>query len=298
MPVWLSRRLGAETGIRVDKWFDDGPPPVRRFQNIGVSYKQANPPHPVIFVGSSGSLERYRAMAAYIRKMASPPSIYHSHGEILPFTPPTASSSKSDTPRASASPIQTVSSSSSPAKHSSSRSSKRPAPCMCFHTFLWPITHSLRIDSSRSKALSANKPDRNKFEDTQSPLMPRALPTWMAALKRAGGNRQPSGPLPSGVRRGYALPDPNVIANVENETTRAFMLLTYLKLRTILHYRLQSSVFEPLAAPVWRRVLGLELHGSKGDGWAAKAHEEVRQELSKCIEAGSMQVWIFSLLSI
>ncbi|KAF8877215.1 hypothetical protein CPB85DRAFT_1164838, partial [Mucidula mucida] len=119
--------------------------------------------------------------------------------------------------------------------------------------------------------------------------MPRALPTWMAALKRAGGNRQPSGPLPSGVRRGYALPDPNVIANVENETTRAFMLLTYLKLRTILHYRLQSSVFEPLAAPVWRRVLGLELHGSKGDGWAAKAHEEVRQELSKCIEAGSMQ---------
>lgn len=97
---------------------------------------------------------------------------------------------------------------------------------------------------------------------------------------------------PQGMQRGYALPDPNVIASVERDTTRGEQITMYLRLRPLLHYRLQSPAFQPLTAPEWRRVLGLELHTSSRDGWAAQIHAQVKADLSRCLTEGNMQVTI------
>lgn len=73
IPVWLLRKIDAVQDVRVLTWLDDMAEeelPARP-RGVSLSYDEAIPPHPVIFVGQAGSLERYRQMAVFIRKLTS-----------------------------------------------------------------------------------------------------------------------------------------------------------------------------------------------------------------------------------
>lgn len=120
--------------------------------------------------------------------------------------------------------------------------------------------------------------------------MPRSVGSWMTALARVKADTAKRVIPAEGVNAGYALPDPNVIAGVEKEHTRGYMFTAYVRLRHILHYRMQSDAFEPLNAMAWRRILGIELHPSEGEGRSKEQHQEMKKELCECIEKGGLQV--------
>lgn len=68
-------------------------------------------------------------------------------------------------------------------------------------------------------------PQRDKFVDVASPLMPRSVGSWTTALARVKAdtiNKRRVIPA-EGVNAGYALPDPNVIAGVKQDQTRGYM---------------------------------------------------------------------------
>lgn len=134
------------------------------------------------------------------------------------------------------------------------------------------------------------KTDRDKFAEPSSPFMPLSLDGWSAALTAVGTEFDATVPTAAGVLRGSALPDPGVIASVEKDTTRAFMLTAYVKLRDVILYRLGSVSFEPLPAPVWRKVLTLELVTSSTDGTkTAKMRDDAKAHLIRCMAEGGMQ---------
>lgn len=82
-------------------------------------------------------------------------------------------------------------------------------------------------------------PDRNKFVDVVSDLMPRTLPNWMSASETVGRSFTNSQAIPvRGVDNGYALPDPNIIAVASVPATRAGLFCTWLKLREVCLYRM------------------------------------------------------------
>lgn len=132
--------------------------------------------------------------------------------------------------------------------------------------------------------------DRDKFAEPSSPFMPSSLHWWTTALNVVGENFDAALHAPAGVSRGYAVPDPSVLASVERDTTRAFMLTAYLKLRSVILYRLSSTLFEPLPPPVWRKVLTLELISSSKEGTkTSKMRDDAKANLIRCMVEGGLQ---------
>lgn len=299
--------MGAEEGVRIDNWVSY--PPIMRPKAFGVSYAHATPPHPIVFEGSIDSLERYRGMAHYIKKLASPPDFFSNKTGVA-IAPSTSTSSaaaavitssvQSTSTPPPPSPFASVPSAAGASRRKYTGTmahSQRPCkmfPYTCFLT-LCPdkqTTDRLPPHPVTNKAKGPQKIDRDKFADVDSPLVPRSIDSWTKALARvrADTTNMPKFVPAASINAGYALPDPNVIAGVESDTTRGYMFTAYIRLRHVLHYRLQSFAMEPLKANAWRRILGIELHPSEGDGRSKVQHQETKKDLCECIEKGGLQV--------
>lgn len=293
VPVWLCRPIGAEEGLRVDSWVTY--PPHMRPKDFVVSYAHANPPHPIVFQGSIASLERYRGMAHYIKKLASPPDFFSNKTGIAII--PSASGSSAAT--SSLSP-RSIPSAAGPSRRSGTATlAQSQRPCQCIHLSRRIISHPSTTDPLPPRPTTNNprpkgppRVERDKFADVNSPLMPPSLESWTKALTRVKAEvaKAPKILPAPGINTGYALPDPNVIAGVDTDHTRGYMFTAYVRLRHVLHYRLQSSAFEPLKANAWRRILGIELHPIDGDGHSKAQHQETKKDLCACIEKGGLQV--------
>ena len=112
--------------------------------------------------------------------------------------------------------------------------------------------------------------------------MPLGIAAWTSALLAAGEGYDPMHPPLGGVDNGYALPDPNVLAGIGNDVTRGAFFTTWLKLRPALLYRLRSSAFRPFKASQWRRILGLEIYGTKSESTHAGKERELFSSSRLC----------------
>ncbi|KAE9390996.1 hypothetical protein BT96DRAFT_798235, partial [Gymnopus androsaceus JB14] len=115
--------------------------------------------------------------------------------------------------------------------------------------------------------------------------MPGAIPAWRDAMLKIGEtfdhNRHP----PSGIPSGYVLPEVYMFAHSDNDVLRQKFMKTYLKLYPAISYRISSlGSFNMLkAASDWRKLIGLELHGTKTDSKAAEQRRKLVDELQKSL---------------
>jgi hypothetical protein len=128
------------------------------------------------------------------------------------------------------------------------------------------------------------KEHRNKFNKVVSPIMPPAISYWLDASIKVGETFDQNQPSRKGVPRGYVLPEPALFAVNQNITSRNTYLLTYLKLRDLLIYRMQNlSMGDALKdQKEWRKIIGLELHGS------VASHEKVLEDMKKALNDSSL----------
>lgn len=126
------------------------------------------------------------------------------------------------------------------------------------------------------------EPPRNKFMEIDSPIMPQSLCPWTTASEDVGRTFNGSQKSRPGAPRGYVLPEPALIANHKDESSRQSYLKTYLKLRDILVYCLMTFGPIPcLKSPSdWRSMLALELHGVKQDGRQAQMRNKIRDDIA------------------
>ena len=106
----------------------------------------------------------------------------------------------------------------------------------------------------------------------------------MDASEHAGRGFNPNIPVRDGFCRGYIFPDPNLLAGHQNPSSRAAYFTTYLKLRQLLIYRLSQAENNDFSVGTWRKILGLELHGTRTDTTSGKLRREVQETLAKCVE--------------
>ncbi|KAL0057492.1 hypothetical protein AAF712_015862 [Marasmius tenuissimus] len=263
IPVWFTQPGFKKEHTRVDRWIQpDSSSSQALVQHVLDSHPQftledASPPYPVIFEGAVTNPDRYAKMGEYIRRFCTT-NVYMENASIVAATAPTLTQASSSGP---------------------SRSSKT----LNRHN---PIQSGPESPNTASQSNPNN--DRDKFIDVESAIMPPALRVWAEASRRAGAGFNPNTPPPAGRNNGYALPDPNIIASTRNEKTQAAFITTWLKLRQVLMYRLQSPTFTPLKVKEWRSVLGLEIHGLKAGTEAAKAREEQQKMLQSCLKSGNM----------
>ena len=119
--------------------------------------------------------------------------------------------------------------------------------------------------------------------------MPECLEAWASASEDIGRSVDVSKPALFGLVKGYAVPDPNMIAGFGTDTM-AYAFTTYLKLRDVILYRTTSRQFRPLPTSSWRQMLGLELHGRKEGGHHAQKRTQLREELMSCITDAKLEV--------
>lgn len=89
---------------------------------------------------------------------------------------------------------------------------------------------------------------------------------------------------------GYVLPDPALFAGNEDNGARQAYLKTYLKLREVLLYRISNmGTLNCLKSTNdWRRLIGLELHGTRTDSRAAGKRAELIADLQRSLVANSV----------
>lgn len=136
---------------------------------------------------------------------------------------------------------------------------------------------------------------RNKFLDLDIPNLPPALLAWrQAAVNFSETFTEPPRP-PVGIVNGYALPDPNSIARRPEE-----FLQTYIKLRGILHYRLNAIDYDLLSAKQWHKVLGITSLKRSDSSNSKNSREwaKVFHILIRCIQAAPLAVRTFLLHSL
>ncbi|KAL0565964.1 hypothetical protein V5O48_016053 [Marasmius crinis-equi] len=253
IPVWLVRPIIKKDAFRVDRWLEiDYRGSTRSLGDSGftVDLEDDSPSREVIYDGRMGTLDRYAAMARYIRRFT---------------TTNVFMDEKTTTPQAN---IPSCVGPTRSAKSGSARS----------------------IHSTKGKGRKGvGENDRNKFIDVVSPLMPSSLANWSRASTNAGSGFDPNSPSPDGRDNGYALLDPGVIAGSKQDPVRAAFFATWLRLRPVLLYRLLSPAFRPMKTKDWRSVLGIQVHGQKSDTRAAERRTEQQEMLQKCLTSGGMQ---------
>ncbi|KAE9403718.1 hypothetical protein BT96DRAFT_936159 [Gymnopus androsaceus JB14] len=102
--------------------------------------------------------------------------------------------------------------------------------------------------------------------------MPMSIEAWSDACYTFSHDfDQQQGPRPN-VSCNYVLPEPALFANHSQDDSRQAYFAMYLKLRLVIMYRIRSKgMLECLrSAGDWRKILGLELHGTKKDSQAGK----------------------------
>ncbi|KAK1227008.1 hypothetical protein PQX77_009970 [Marasmius sp. AFHP31] len=256
IPVWYSQPLYKKDSTRVDIWIPlDSISSLKRLSESGIKFSldDESPPNPVIFEGSMHDATRYAKMGEYLQRISST-NVYLESAAITPPVPTPPQPSSSGPSRTSRAPY----------RH-----------------------HPTRLSGAQVPLPSTNS-DRNKFVDVASPIMPPPLPAWARASAQAGAGFDPNTRPPPGLNNGYALPDPSIIAGTKNEATQAAFITTWLRLRTVLLYRLQSPTFAPLKPKEWRVVLGMEIHGQKAHTQAAQSRNEIEKMLQECLDSGDM----------
>ncbi|KAL0063028.1 hypothetical protein AAF712_010051 [Marasmius tenuissimus] len=257
IPVWYSQPLDKKESTRIDTWITlDSTSPLKRLAESGIKFSldDAFPPNPTIFEGSMLDLTRYAKMGEYLQRSSST-NVYLENGTITPLMPNPPEPSSSGPSRTSKTPY----------RH-----------------------HPTRLSGVQVPLPNANR-DRDKFVDVVSPMMPPPLPVWARASVQAGAGFDPNLRPPPGLNNGYALPDPNIIAGTRNQATQAAFITTWLKLRPVLLYRLQSPTFGPLKPKEWRVVLGMEVHGQKPNTQAAQSRNDIEKMLQECLDSGDME---------
>ncbi|KAF9012295.1 hypothetical protein BDZ89DRAFT_1142897 [Hymenopellis radicata] len=200
IPVWLVRPLqnlpaDGQTGLRVDKWVDGDPLYLKdglpsRDSNLTLRLDEWDPPHPDVFTGPARSLKRFVAMGKYIHHLAT--SHVYTTGEDDATTVTTTALPLTASSASSAGPSRTEPSS----------ATKRLRP----------------YQKPKSSKTLSTPTERNKFVDVTTPVMPRGLPAWVEASRKAGKNFNTQQIPPSGIDNAYSLPDLNTLV-VKNETT-------------------------------------------------------------------------------
>ncbi|KAL0565188.1 hypothetical protein V5O48_016841 [Marasmius crinis-equi] len=256
LPVWLVRPLTKKDFFRVDRWVEaqcGGLICTLRDSGLSINLEDDSPPCETVFEGKLGTLDRYSAMAWYIRRFTTT--------NVFMVEEPAVSRA---TVSSSAGPTRTV------------------------KTSLNRMTKSQEGKKTGKTGRKVGENDCNKFVDVVSPLMPLSLLNWAKASMAAGFGFDPNAPAPEDKDNGYALPDPGVIAGTANEATQSAYFTTWLRLRTVLMYRLLSPTFRLMRTKELRSVLGLEVHGLKADTRAAARRAEQQKMLQECLTSGGM----------
>ena len=88
--------------------------------------------------------------------------------------------------------------------------------------------------------------ERDRWKDIRSPITPAGIDWWTSLLEEekhalhAGPNVEISFPGVCKPHTFYAAPDGFIFAEMEMETTQAGSLVNYVRLRPLIHYRLDS----------------------------------------------------------
>jgi hypothetical protein len=128
-----------------------------------------------------------------------------------------------------------------------------------------PITYVI-TDRNNPKKAGAPAPDRDKFTDPDSPILPRAIPSWRDALHDVKGcNVGFALPEQIPTDLGYVFPEPALFVSTQSSVRQDAYFHGWLKYRDVLLYRLSSDFnATPMPNTVWRKLLGFELDNSKG----------------------------------
>ncbi|KAL0569155.1 hypothetical protein V5O48_012818 [Marasmius crinis-equi] len=135
-----------------------------------------------------------------------------------------------------------------------------------------PKKRSQPYPTAHQKAAAA--PERNKFLDMDSPLLPVPLPAWKATSESVGCSFDLKTQPLAGVDHGYALPDPNTIVSTTNESAKA---------------RLCSPTFRPLKPREWRSIVGMGAHPTKAHTLVGNIHSNMADMLKTCLVSGGME---------
>ncbi|KAK1233985.1 hypothetical protein PQX77_002825 [Marasmius sp. AFHP31] len=164
---------------------------------------------------------------------------------------------------------------------------------------------SLKLPGSESSQHKPYEPRRkgtlskqgnNTFLDT-SPLMPRAVPAWQAALSALSDHNQ-SLPAANGFNGGYVLPPSRLLSNPQNDMTRGRLFCNWLKLRHLLIYCL-STRSRRLSNKQWRCLLEVGGSGSTNINDTTKSGKQfgaMRSLLQDLLDQSSLVLRLENLL--
>jgi hypothetical protein len=240
IPVWLVRPSSALHSIRVRA----RAPLLVATDTIPLD-RPSGPPHPfhrTIYVGAGNKLEKYIAIAQYVRQLLRFPDPFGSvRAKPLVAPPPLAQ----------------------PSNHGTGSSSRRFTPCNAFF-FVQLFSRLILVADANRPHRGVKDPrtpsgGRNKFEDPESTLYPPAIPAWRRAAE--GFDVQSANfvyeLIPTDL--GYIFPEPAAFVAVTPERQEA-LFHGWLKYRNAMIYRVSSSDFtaQPMPQGLWRDFLTLE----------------------------------------
>jgi hypothetical protein len=161
---------------------------------------------------------------------------------------------------------------------------------LCLLVFIWFFT-----DGNKPKKLGAPAPDRDKFTDPHSPILPPAIPTWREALRNVKDSNLEFAlqeQIPTDL--GYVFPEPALFVSTQSSIRQDVYFRGWLKYRDVLLYRLSSDFnAAPMPNTVWRKLLAFELDnnqdkkdvGTSKSTRAAKQRDLVNDFLQDCLKA-------------
>ena len=150
-------------------------------------------------------------------------------------------------------------------------------------------------DSNKPKKLNAPAPDRDKFTDPDSPILPPAIPTWRDALQNVKDHNLEFALqelIPTDL--GYVFPEPALFVSTQSLIRQDVYFRGWLKYRDVLLYRMSSDFnAAPMPNTVWRKLLAFELDNNKDEKdvgtskstRAAKQRDLVNDFLQDCLKA-------------
>lgn len=141
---------------------------------------------------------------------------------------------------------------------------------------------------------------RNKFIDPDSDMIPPSMPAWANALsqvqqspsapqqKQRRGKKQTQAPhqgADAPHRGHYALPDPVLLVTPTSDDKKLSYILTWLRARPALLYRIQKRQSTALSAQMWRDFLGM---GQSSQTNSATAAAQRRDRIRTIMGPGLM----------
>jgi hypothetical protein len=127
------------------------------------------------------------------------------------------------------------------------------------------LTHLVITDGNKPKKAGAPSPDRDKFTDPDSSILPPAIPSWRDALQHVKDCNVEFAfqeQIPTDL--GYVFPEPALFVSTQSSVRQDVYFRGWLKYRDVLLYRLSSDFnVAPMPNTVWRKLLAFELDNSQ-----------------------------------